>query len=284
MSYLHHFKHCNLYQAEHFRPFVVNGSAVGSVKHAFADSLSTVSADFSLQHDALHWNPAANDFNSLNLSMQQLTDTLLEKKLLGYRLGELFAVTNGQPDQALFLMDRALVPYFGVRAFGQHLNGYVRRKGEIKLWMGRRSQTKRHAPGKLDHLVAGGLPWGLSLPQNLAKECWEEAGIPPELAAQARLTGTLSYRRETELGLKPDTLYCYDLELPPDFIPHCTDGEVESFELWPLHKVAQRIHDSDDIKLNCNLVMIDFLIRHGVINAMDTEYAELINQLNAARA
>ena len=283
MSYLYHFKQCNLYQAANFLPFVVHGIEVGALKHAFAQHLKMISADFSQHHDALHWNPAADDFDSLNLAMQQLSVTLVEQQLVPCRLGELFAVTRGQPDQAMFLMDRALVPYFGVRAFGQHLNGYIRRDDEILLWMGRRSRSKRHAPGMLDHLVAGGLPWGLSLQQNLAKECWEEAAIPSELAAQARFTGTISYRRETEIGFKPDTLYCYDLELPVDFTPRCTDGEVESFELWPLHKVAQRIHDTDDIKLNCNLVMIDFLIRHDVITAREQEYLELVHYLNAAK-
>jgi len=283
MSFVYHFQQCNLFQPANFVPFVVHGIEVGALKHAFAQQLQMISADFSLRADALHWNPAADDFDTLNRAMQQLTDTLLQKKLVAYRHGELFAVTSGKPDQALFLMDRALVPYFGVRAFGQHLNGFIRRDDEILLWMGRRSRAKRHAPGMLDHLVAGGLPWGLSLQQNLAKECWEEAAIPSELAAQARFTGTLSYRRETEHGLKPDTLFCYDLELPADFIPRCTDGEVESFELWPLDKVAQRIHDTDDIKLNCNLVMIDFLIRHHVITAQDAEYSELVKQLNAAK-
>ncbi|MCK4709303.1 MAG: NUDIX domain-containing protein, partial [Gammaproteobacteria bacterium] len=205
---------------------------------------------------------------------------LIKAKLVPYRHGELYPVTTGGRDQALFLMDRALVTHFGVSAFGQHMNGFVRRNGEIHMWISRRSQQKRHAPGMLDNLVAGGLPWGLKFEENLAKECWEEAGIPAELAGKAQHVGAITYCRQIEAGVKPDTMYCYDLELPEEFIPRCTDGEVESFELLPLERVAKIVHDSSDFKLNCNLVIIDFLIRHEYITAEHSEYGDLIQGLS----
>lgn len=276
MSYSRHIRKCNQYQAENFHPFIVDGLKLGEVKHGFADQLAEISDSFQQDEDALYWNSPADDFISRNRAMAELAETLLTAGLLPYRHDELYPVTSGQRDQPLFLMDRALVPYFGVRAFGQHMNGYIRRNGEIHMWIARRSAQKRHAAGKLDNMVAGGLPWGLKLEENLAKECWEEAGIPAELAAQAKATGHIAYRCETERGLKPDTMYCYDLELPDDFIPHCTDGEVDAFHLWPLERVAQQVHDSDEVKLNCNLVIIDFLIRHGYINEEHLEYPALV--------
>jgi 8-oxo-dGTP pyrophosphatase MutT (NUDIX family) len=279
MSYLRHIQKCNLYRADRFLPFIVAGLQVGEVKHAFADQLAEISASFRRDTDALYWLPPANDFASRNQAMLELSKTLLAARLLPYCHGELYPVTTGQHEQPVFLMDRALVPYFGVRAFGQHMNGYIRRNGEIHMWIGRRSLHKHHEPGKLDNMVAGGFPWGLSLQENLAKECWEEAGIPAELAAQADATGHIAYRCETERGLKPDTMYCYDLELPDDFIPRCTDGEVDEFQLWPLERVAQQVRETDEVKLNCNLVIIDFLIRHGYIGTEHPEYADLITGL-----
>ena len=255
------------------------GLQVGEVKHSFADHLAEIAVTFRRDTDALYWLPPANDFATRNQVMAELTETLLATRLLPYCHGELYPVTTGDRDQPVFLMDRALAPYFGVRAFGQHMNGYIRRNGEIHMWIARRSLQKRHEPGKLDNMVAGGFPWGLSLQENLAKECWEEAGIPAELAAQALATGFIAYRCETEWGLKPDTMYCYDLELPDDFIPRCTDGEVEEFHLWPLEQVAQQVHDTENVKLNCNLVIIDFLIRHGYITEEHSEYADLMTGL-----
>jgi hypothetical protein len=69
-------------------------------------------------------------------------------------------------------------------------------------------------------------PHGLSCADNIIKECWEEAGIPQQLAAAAVPVGFVSYVSWSEEGLKPDVLFCYDLQLPPDFVPVPQDGEV----------------------------------------------------------
>jgi hypothetical protein len=63
--------------------------------------------------------------------------------------------------------------------------------------------------------------------------------------------------------LKRDALFCYDLELPKNFKPTPVDGEVESFELQPLEWVLQKVAEggAGGYKPNCNLVIIDFLIR-----------------------
>ena len=108
----------------------------------------------------------------------------------------------------------------------------------------------------------------------------EEAGIPTQLAAQAKPAGSISYHCESKFGVKPDTMFCYDLELPENFIPHCTDGEVESFKLMPLQEVAHIIQHSNDFKLNCNLVIIDFLIRHQLIDSKHAEYTDLVAGLH----
>ena len=49
----------------------------------------------------------------------------------------------------------------------------------------RRAADKRLDPGKLDHLVGGGVAAGMGFADTLAKEAEEEAGLPPELAARA---------------------------------------------------------------------------------------------------
>jgi len=96
------------------------------------------------------------------------------------------------------------------------------------------------------------------------KECAEEANIPPHLAKRAKAVGAVSYRGTDELGLiKRDTLFCFDLELPPDVIPSPVDGEVECFQirdvLWVLNKIAAG--GDTGYKPNCILVILDFFIR-----------------------
>ena len=62
-------------------------------------------------------------------------------------------------------------------------------------------------------------PHGLSPQENVIKECEEEASIPRELAQLAVPAGAVSYCSEQTEGLKRDVLFCYDLELPQDFVP-----------------------------------------------------------------
>ena len=105
--------------------------------------------------------------------------------------------------------------------------------------------------------------------------------MPLELAEQAIATGAVTYCRDSEHGLKPDLMFCYDLELPADFVPRCTDGEVESFQCLPVAEVARLVRDTDAFKLNCNLVIIDFLIRHGLLPQEDPDYLPILQGLRS---
>ena len=175
---------------------------------------------------------------------------------------------RAEPDgPVLATLDRGALPAFGVVSVGAHLNGLVPRADGPHLWVARRAANKTLDPNKLDHIVAGGVPAGLTPAQCLIKECAEEAAIPEHLAARARFTGIITYTMERPEGLRRDRLHCYDLELPEDFVPHPADGEVQEFFLWPLARVAEAVRDTDDFKFNVNLVLIDLLIRYNVIQS-----------------
>lgn len=179
--------------------------------------------------------------------------------------GEAFDVRAVPDGPVLAQLDRGALPAFGVFSVGVHVNGLVRCADGLHLWVARRAANKALDPGKLDHLVAGGVPAGLSPDETLTKEAAEEAAIPAGLAAQARRVGLVSYTMERPEGLRRDRLHCYDLVLPEDFVPHAADGEVESFELWPAGRVLEAVRDGDDFKFNVPLVLIDCFIRHGLI-------------------
>ena len=91
----------------------------------------------------------------------------------------------------------------------------------------------------------------------------------------------VTYCLEHETGIKPDCMVCYDLELPEDFEPRCVDGEVEAFELWPIEKVAETVRDTREFKFNSNLVVIDFLARHGLLDDEDPDYLDLVKGLRS---
>jgi 8-oxo-dGTP pyrophosphatase MutT (NUDIX family) len=278
-GYLRHVEACNTRITEPFWPWSIDGQVVGWLRPAAAAALATPAGLFVGGAERLALHPNFADFAARSAALAEAVSSLAARGLIPVPLGEPYPVTAGGRGDALCTVDRAAAAFLGVRSFGQHLNGFVRRDDGIHMWIGRRARDRLLFPGALDNMVAGGLPHDLALEQNLLKECREEADVPESLARQARPVGAISYNRVAERGFRPDILYCYDLELPADFEPRNTDGEVEAFMLLPLAEVARIVRETDDFKLNCNLVVIDFLIRHGWLGPESSEYLDLVQGL-----
>ncbi len=200
--------------------------------------------------------------------LYSLARQLADRGLFRFR-DEAFDVRAVPDGPVLAQVDRGAVPALGVQAEGVHLNGLVQRADGLWVWVARRAAHKLLDPGKLDHLVGGGVPSGLSPWETLAKEADEEAAIPPALIATAMPVARLDYAMDYPGGLRRDRLHCYDLLLPENFVPHPRDGEVESFELRPLRTVLEEVRQSDAFKFNVSLVLIDLFLRAGLLNTAE---------------
>jgi 8-oxo-dGTP pyrophosphatase MutT (NUDIX family) len=242
-------------------PFLIGDQPVGWVPSRIASALEGMPVVKCASDRVILSDPAA---------LPAIGWTLSERGLYRWR-SEAFDV-RVQPDgPVLTQIDRGAIPSFGIQAVGVHVNGLVRRADGLHLWIARRAMDKLLDPGKLDHIVAGGVPAGLDPAETLVKEAGEEAAIPPELASKAIHVAVIGYAMERPEGLRRDWLHCYDLMLPADFTPEATDGEVEAFELWPLGRVMEAVHDTDTFKFNVNLVLIDLFIRQGLIAGPEAE-------------
>ncbi|KAJ6698817.1 thiamine PYROPHOSPHOKINASE [Salix purpurea] len=80
-----------------------------------------------------------------------------EKELIPGIRNELYPVKPSFGSPPYFSLERAAAPYFGIKAYGVQMNGFVERDGKKFLWIGKRSPLKQTFPGMLDNLVAGGL-------------------------------------------------------------------------------------------------------------------------------
>jgi len=279
MSFLDRIAECNAHDLAHFRPFVVGGTKVGWVTPARAARLARFGAVFDVRDDAVELDPGLATFDSRSAALARVVAELAaERAITGVR-DEFYPVTTAWEAPPLAKIERAAVPHFGLRAWGIHMTGFVRGPGGIAIWVPRRARDRPTYPGELDNTVAGGQAFGLGFVENLVKECAEEASIPEALARRAVAVGCISYCVETADGLKPDMQICFDLELPPDFTPASEDGEHESFELWPAAKAMERVATTRDFKFNCNLVLIDFFVRHGLISPDEPGYAEICRGL-----
>lgn len=173
---------------------------------------------------------------------------------------------------SLFKMDRSATCLFGIRNYGVDINGYVRHPTlGLCIWLQQRSDTKQTWPGKWDNMVGGGLSVGYGIEETAIKEAAEEASIPDTLVKNLVSAGCVSFLFESERGIFPNTEFVFDLELPPDFVPTNSDGEVQAFELLPANKCLEKVFSSDFKTTSCPVV-IDFLIRHGVITAENGMY------------
>ena len=58
------------------------------------------------------------------------------------------------------------------------------------------------------------------------------------------------------------------------------EGKNEVTVIDPVETVMDIVRQTEEFKPNCNLVIIDFLIRHGLLSAGDRGYAQLVSDLH----
>lgn len=279
MSLLDRVRFCQRRDLTRYRRFVVGDHAVGWVRPVVADRLRGFADTFRVDDAAVRLDPRLGDFDSRSQAVDSVLRKLREEGLFPGWRDEPYPVGTDFHAAPLLKMERAAVPSFGVRAYGIHVNGYVESGEGLQVWVARRSRFKPTGPGKLDHLVAGGQPFGIGLTENLVKESAEEASLPQPLARSARPAGFVSYVMENEEGIRNDVLFVYDLAVPPGFAPENTDGEIEEFFLWPLERVVRTLESGDDFKFNVALVIIDFLVRRGLLAPDDPDYLAIVHGL-----
>ena len=274
MSFRDHIRSCNNYQPTRAVPLTANNTRVGLMRRDNADTLRRFPEVFAVTEHEVEL-VARGDVAAVSRAVDAVVDALVDEGRVPKWRNETFDAASRWGSPPVFRLDRGAVPFFGTRAYGVHLNGYVRRGDALCLWVGRRSPSKQVAPNKLDNLVAGGIGNGHGVEATLLKEGDEEASIPKSLLKHAVSAGAVSYRMETRLGIRDDVLFVYDLELAADFVPKNRDGEIVDFELMPASAVLERIRTTSDFKFNVILVILDFAVRRGLLRPDDPEYLDV---------
>lgn len=279
MSYLDHINQCNHYSSKDYLPFMVGDEQLGWIQKSFSKHLLQWNNVFTFLDSAVYINPNLETPDARSQACKPVLESLYKEGVIDSWVGELYAVTQQYGEEPRFLMERAAVTFFGVRGYGVHINGLVKKADGIHIWIARRTKEKPFWPGKLDQMVAGGQPHGIRRLENVIKESAEEANIPHSIASQAEFVSEIHYQGETHRGMNIDTLFNYDLWLPEDFIPENTDGEVDEFILMSLEEMAHITDTTDQFKDNCNLVNIDLLLRRGFIDKTHGDYDGIVEKL-----
>jgi 8-oxo-dGTP pyrophosphatase MutT (NUDIX family) len=281
MRYLRHLAACNRFDPGAFVPFLVEGARIGFIRRDRLPVLQSFPKVFEVSADKVALQPGLAGEAAITEALATVGHWLVERGLAPSLRAEPFDATRRWGGTPLFQVDRALVPFFGIRGYGCHLNGIVEGDGSdaLRLWIGRRSANKKIAPNKLDNIVAGGISAGYDALETLVKEAEEEAGMAPELARRARPVGAILYRFQLEEGMRDDVLFLYDIDLPAGFRPENQDGEFAEFMVLPAAECLRIVAETEDFKFNVNLVLIDFGLRHGLIGPEHPEYLDIVSGL-----
>jgi hypothetical protein len=279
MSFRDHIRSCNNYDPSRVVPLTAGNARIGLLRRDNAEALQQFSDVFTVAEQRVEL-VACGDVAAVSRAVDAVVDALVAERRVPKWRNESFDVAPRWGAPPVFRLDRGAVPFFGTRAYGVHLNGYLRQGETLYLWVGRRSPGKQIAPNKLDNLVAGGIGNEHGVGETLLKEGEEEASIPGSLMSRAISAGAVSYRMETRLGIRDDVLFVYDIEMPADFVPENRDGEIVHFELMPVLAVLERIRTTSDFKFNVNLVILDFALRHGLLSPDDPEYLDVATGLH----
>ena len=169
---------------------------------------------------------------------QELTQGWYREGRLPAWRGEYFDICSPGSDQAKFRLERIVARHLGFWTEAVHVNG-LRADGDA-MWLARRSMAKDSDPGMLDNMAAGGLSAGESIEHCLWRECWEEAGVSPEVREHVLAKAGLKPLRRFHIQcieaanspwayFRRERLYAFSLTLPQGFVPTNQDGEVSSY-------------------------------------------------------
>ncbi len=279
MSFIERLNACNHFNRQSVLPFLIDHQQVGWIKKTHLSFLMNKTKFFQLDTDSVQLTDFLNDYEKRTQAITEVVSDLRQEGVVSDWRSELYPVAPFYGQQPLLALERSVAPFFGIKTYGTHLNGYYEKDNQIWVWIAQRASHLKFAPNKLDNLAAGGLSLGLSPQENMFKEAIEEAQISTDLLSNMRSVGAVSYLMDTPRGITPDTMFVYDLKLPADFNPTTDGSEVSSFMTFSLSELTTLIDDTDHFKYNSALVIIDFLIRHGGISADHPEYLMTINAL-----
>src|SRR5437899_7904866 len=129
MSFLDHIKHCNNADLSQFEPWFIGPTRAGFLHREFAPVVASRAGLFTRHDKSWHLDPALDTPPKRTQAVRAFLLELREQGQFGKLWREEdYPVTWEFTRPPLMTMERAAVPWFGVRAFGPHLTGYVRRR------------------------------------------------------------------------------------------------------------------------------------------------------------
>lgn len=247
-------------------PFWIDAEQVGWIRSTDVPLLARWPDVFEIDSARITLAPVFNTVDLRSAALGSVIGALAAEGCIPGWRNETYAIRNAFDAPPLAYIERAASRFFGTMTYAVHLNGVVEYGDRApQLWIARRSDTKATDPGMLDNVVAGGIGWGFGIEATIVKECWEEAGIPEEIAVRAVAGRTAHVLQSLPEGTQAEQVFIYDLALPADFAPRNQDGEVGEHRLARIDEVARWIEEGT-MTVDASLATLDCLLRRRWID------------------
>jgi 8-oxo-dGTP pyrophosphatase MutT (NUDIX family) len=255
------------FDANAHRPFLIGAEPVGWIRERDVPLLARWPDVFEITNDSVVLAAAFDTVDLRSAALASVIGALAADGCIPGWRDETYAIRNAFDAPPLAYIERAASRFFGTMTYAVHLNGVVEyaEGGAPQLWIARRSDTKATDPGMLDNVVAGGIGWGFGIAETIIKECWEEAGIPAEIASGAVAGRIAHVLQSLPEGTQAEQIFIYDLALPADFAPRNQDGEVGEHRLARIDEVARWIEEGA-LTVDASLATLDCLLRRRWID------------------
>ena len=172
----------------------------------------------------------------------------------------------------LATVERAVVRPLGIATKAVHL---IASAPDGRMWVQQRSLHKPNDPGRWDTLMGGMVSAADDLPQALARETWEEAGLRLDQLQALTYGGCVGFRRpsggdgnEQDIGYTVEDIDWFHAVLPESVVPQNQDGEVHSITCMPVAEALARAA-AGEMTVDASLVTLDFALRHQLLPAAD---------------
>ena len=246
-----------------------DGATVGVVDAARASRLAAFTEVFRRDGDDIVFARSLDSPAARSAAMATVARALAGEGALTAWRDERYAVRAARDRAPAFYVERAAARYLGIHTYAAHANGLVAaqratRPSPPRMWLARRSPTKAIDPGLLDNLVGGGIAEDESAATTLRREAFEEAGLAD--VAVGEPMATLTIQRPVPDGWQHETIFAYDIGLPPDFAPRNQDGEVVEHRLVDFAGAARlmsNVDGPDVMTIDATLVAFDCLLREA---------------------
>lgn len=250
------------------QPLLVGGQVVGSVAEGFLNKIGLhrlLDKRFKLSNDERTGTPAWHldlppeaSEGAATDALNTLAEALRDAGLNGPWRNEQLAVCS-PAGEVVGTVERGAVRMLGIATRAVHLVGLA---PDGRMWVQKRSMTKPNNPGLWDTLMGGMVSASDSLPQALARETWEEAGLRVEDLRALRHGGHVDFGRPSRegggAGYMRERIDWFCAQVPGGLAPCNQDGEVERFELLPLDEVRSQVAQGL-FTLEAGLVIAGFL-------------------------